>query len=82
MSTTAQKYFHFIESFGELQNPNNKVLIWMLEDTKNWNFLLVGHFNYFFFKTYLNQAETVRYKITGSFQKNNWNIFKQDIHDK
>ena len=31
-------FFHFIESFGELENPNGKVSIWMLEDPKNWNF--------------------------------------------
>ena len=41
----------------------------MLEDPKNWNFLLVDHFNYSFLKTYLNQAETIRYKITGNCQK-------------
>lgn len=64
-----KNFFHFIESFGELQNPNGKVSIWMLEDPKNWNFLLVDHFNYSFLKTYLNQAKTIRYKITGNCQK-------------
>ena len=64
-----KNFFHFIESFGERQNPNGKVLIWMLEDPKNWNFLLVKHFSYSFLKTYLNHAKTIRYKITGNFQK-------------
>lgn len=32
LSSTSVDIFHFIESFGELHNWENKVTIWMLED--------------------------------------------------
>ena len=33
LSKTAQDFFYFVESFGKLRNVDNKVSIWMLEDS-------------------------------------------------
>ena len=58
LRTTAQDFFHFIESFGELHNLNNKVSIWMLEDPiQKLDTFTYGSFQFLFFENLFEPNE-------------------------
>ena len=73
LSTTAVDFFHFIESFGELHNLEDKVTIWMLEDLiQKLDTYTCGPFQLFFFENLFNPSEN-------SKLKNHENLTKKTI---
>ena len=65
LSTTAQDFFPFAESFGKLYDLQFIVSIWMLEDQKVFRKLrltLADHFKCYFLKIYLVFQKKSKYK--------------------
>ena len=58
LSTTAQDFFHFIESFGKQHQLKNFVYIWMLEDLmQKLTTSTCGPFQLYFFENVFNSDE-------------------------
>ena len=64
LSTTAVYFFHFIESFGELHNLEDKVTMWMLEDPiQKLDSYTCGSFQLFCFENLFNPSENSKLQI-------------------